>query len=423
MAAEVTKLPSGLTIATDTMPDLESAAIGVWVSAGARYEEPHHLGVSHFLEHMAFKGTKKRSALEIVEAIEGVGGYLNAYTSREQTAYYARILKGDLALAIDVLSDILINSTFDANEIERERGVIIQEIGQCADSPEEYIFDILQEVAYPDQPMGRPILGTAQTVGQMSRSQLRDYIGQHYGPSSLWLVGSGAIGHEEMCALGETAFAKLPAQPSREAPAPGVWGGEFVSEHRPLEQAHIAMAFPGVSVHDENLYVAQIFSEILGGSMSSRLFQEVREKRGLCYSVYSYNVAQEDCGLFSIYTGTGEESLSELMPVLAGEIEKLTKSVTDDEIARAQAQAKAGILMSLENPLSRCEWIAKHLPRYGRVQTASELVEKIEAVRTDDLKAFAAGLMETKKPALAALGQIEGLESYDQFAARFGGAS
>lgn len=421
MSVEVTKLDSGLTIATDSMSHLESAAIGVWASVGARDEDPSVLGISHFLEHMAFKGTTSRSALEIVEQIEQVGGYLNAYTAREQTAYYARILKGDLPLAIDILADILTHSTFAESELERERGVITQEIGQCADNPEDLIFDHLQLAAYPDQPMGRPILGTLDTVNAMSREHLQAHVASFYHPGSLWLVGAGGIAHEDVVRLGEQAFADLPQAGQSPTAAPGNWVGGAKVDTRELEQAHITMGFPGVSVHDDDFYTAQVFSEILGGSMSSRLFQEVREKRGLCYSIYSFKASYADCGMFGIYAGTGGESVGELIPVIAGEIEKLTASVTDAEIGRSRAQAKAGVLMSLESPHSRCEWMAKHLPRYGRVLTADELVAKVEAVDSAAIRRYATKLMETKHPALAALGPTQQLESYDKVAARFGG--
>ncbi|TNE59549.1 MAG: insulinase family protein [Alphaproteobacteria bacterium] len=419
MAVRVTRLANGLTVATDAMPGLQTAALGVWVQAGARCEELHHLGVSHFLEHMAFKGTSSRSAREVVECIENVGGYLNAYTSREQTAYYARVLKDDIPLAVDVLSDILQNATLEENEIERERSVITQEIGQCIDSPEEYVFDALQEAAFPDQPMGRPILGTVETVSNMTRSHLTDYIANHYGPSTMYLVASGAVDHETICEWAEKSFSGLSDVRSGTNPLPGQWQGQSFLENRNLEQAHLSIGLPGVSVHDPDFFTAQIFSEILGGSMSSRLFQEVREKRGLCYSIYSYNTSYEDCGLFSLYAGTGGESLEEIVPVMVGELEGMAIEIHPEEVQRARAQAKAGILMGLENPQSRCEWMAKHLPRFGRVQSAEEMVAQIEAVDVANLKAFATRLMETNAPALAAIGPIERLESYDQFAARF----
>ncbi|TNE41237.1 MAG: insulinase family protein [Alphaproteobacteria bacterium] len=422
MPVSVSKLANGLTVATDPMPGLQTAALGVWVQAGARCEAPHHLGVSHFLEHMAFKGTTTRSAREVVECIENVGGYLNAYTSREQTAYYARVLKDDLPLAVDVLSDILQNATFEEQEIARERSVITQEIGQCIDSPEEYIFDVLQESAFPDQPMGRPILGTVETVGNMTRAHLTDYIADRYGPSTMYLMGAGAVDHAALCEWGEVSFSKLTEPRQTAAPQAAKWQGQPFLETRPLEQAHLCVGLPGASVHDADFFTAQIFSEILGGSMSSRLFQEVREKRGLCYSIYTYNTSYEDCGLFSIYAGTGGESLVEIVPVIVGEIEKMTNEIGHEELARACAQGKAGILMGLENPQSRCEWMAKHLPRFGRVQSADELVAQIEAVTIDDLKGFATRLMETERPVLTAIGPIETLESYSQFAARFGSA-
>ncbi len=421
MKPRISQLSNGMTVATDLMPHLETAAIGVWVSVGARHEDISVHGVSHFLEHMAFKGTKERSALQIVEEIEQVGGYLNAYTSREQTAYYARILKADRTLALDILSDILLNSTFEEAEMERERGVIVQEIGQYADNPEDVIFEHFQATAFPEQAMGRPILGTIDSVRGMSSDNLRQYVNKHYGANEMWLVAAGAIDHDRLVEEAEAAFADLNPITDRYQPEKAAWGGGSHVVKKDLEQAHVMLGLPGVSVHDDDFYTAQVVSEILGGSMSSRLFQEVREKRGLCYSIYTFKSAFDDSGLFGIYAGTGGESVAELVPVIIGEIEKLSDSVDDAEIARAQAQAKAGILMGLESAHSRCEWIARHLPRYGRVKPASELVESIEAVDANAVKAFASRLMESKSPVLAGLGPIDGLESYHHFAARFAG--
>ncbi len=419
MSIKITKLESGLTVATDPMPHLETAAVGVWASVGARFETEENLGISHFLEHMAFKGTERRTSRQIVEGIESVGGYLNAYTSREQTAYYARVLKDDVPLAIDTLSDILTHSTFEPEETERERSVILQEIGQCADNPEDLIFDHLQETAYPNQPIGRPILGTIESVGAMKRDQLFAHMAEHYDASSLFLVASGAVNHEAIVDAAQSGFSDLPTTKNNVSPIPAQYEGGSQYHERSFEQAHVTLGFPGVSVLHDDLFVAQVFSEIFGGSMSSRLFQEVREKRGLCYSIYSFNAAYADDGLFGIYAGTSESSLNELIRVTIGEIEKLTTDVRDDEIARAVAQAKAGILMGLESPHARCEWIAKHLPRYGRVLTPDELVTQIESVDAGRIKRFAERIMETKKPTIAALGAISDLESYDHFAAQF----
>lgn len=421
MAIEISTLENGLTIATDSMPHLETATVGVWVNAGGRYERPEVLGVSHFLEHMAFKGTTSRTAVQIVDEIESVGGYLNAYTSREQTGYYTRCLKGDVALSIDLLSDILLRSTFLTEELERERGVIVQEIGQCADNPEDLIFDLLQDQAYPDQPLGRPILGTVETVNAMTSDALRAHVKEHYGADSMMVIATGAVDHAALVSLARQAFADLKARPARVLAEEGRYQGGTTLVSRDLEQAHVALAFPGLAATDEDIFTAQVYSEILGGGMSSRLFQEVREKRGLCYSVYSFHMAWADTGLFGIYAGTSAEDVDELLTVISGEMGRMAEGVEEAEHARALAQAKASVLMSLESAYSRAEWIAKHLPRFGRVLSPEEIVKRFESVDTVRLKAFGARLMETKNPSLAVLGPTTGLETAHSLAARFGG--
>lgn len=421
MAIEISKLKNGLTVATDPMGHLETAAVGVWVSAGGRYETEEVLGVSHFLEHMAFKGTTTRSALQIAEEIESVGGYLSAWTSREQTGYFVRCLKGDVPLAIDLLGDILMRSTFETEELERERGVILQEIGQCADNPEDLIYDLLQDAAFPDQPLGRPILGTNDTVNSIDQSMLRNHIKHFYGSDSMWVVGAGAVDHGALVALCEAAFDGLDLLNEPAKPQNGQYHGGARVEERDFEQVHITLGFPGVSATDEDFYVAQVYSEILGGGMSSRLFQEVREKRGLCYSVYSFHTGYNDTGLFSVYAATSASDANELVSVITGEMERLAGHVEEKELARSLAQVKAGVLMSLESAYSRAEWTARHLPRFGRVLSPDELVKRFESVDAVQLMRFGTKLMETRRPAFAALGPVAGLDSYDTIAARFGG--
>jgi predicted Zn-dependent peptidase len=421
MTIEITKLKNGLTVATDKMDHLQTATVGVWVSAGGRYESKDVLGVSHYLEHMAFKGTTNRTAVQIVEEIEEVGGYLNAYTSREQTCYYTRCLKADVGLSLDILSDILLRSTFDPEEMERERGVIIQEIGQGFDNPEDLIYDLFQEAAYPDQPLGRPILGTVDTVTAMTREALQNHMSLFYGTDAMLVIGSGAVEHDELVKMAQEAFGDL--KPRRESftPSKGVYAGGPNLIERDLEQVHVVLGMPGLSVFDEDFYAASVYSEILGGGMSSRLFQEVREKRGLCYSVYSFHSAYSDTGTFGIYAGTSPDDANELLAVISGEMERLATHVEEKELARSLAQAKSSVLMSLESAYSRAEWVAKHLPRFGRVMSPEELVKKFESVDAIQLKRFGSKLMETKKPTLAVLGPIPRLESYDHIAARFGG--
>jgi predicted Zn-dependent peptidase len=418
MSPQITKLKNGLTVVTDPMPHLETAAVGVWVNAGARHETEPTNGIAHMLEHMAFKGTTRRNARQIAEEIERVGGYINAYTAREQTAYYARVLKNDVALAVDILADILQDSVFDAEELAREQGVVIQEIGQAEDTPDDIIFDHLQATAFPDQPLGRPILGTAKHVQSFTRDILRTHIATHYFASSMAFISAGAVQHEKMVALAEGAFSGLKSG-DEIAPASGSYGG---GEHRTgqqLEQAHIAFAFKGLSSTDDDVFAAQVYSTVLGGGMSSRLFQEAREKRGLCYTISTFGSSYRDTGLFGVYAGTSNEDLPELMSVVAGEMRSIAEKAGEDETARARAQIKAGMLMGLEQASSRCEQIAAHLFTYRRLLSTEELIARIDAVDTKAVSRVATNVLMNSKLSLAAMGPVGKLGTYDRVAQRF----
>ena len=305
-AIRVTRLPSGLTVVTETMDRVETVSFGAYIATGTRNETEAENGASHFLEHMAFKGTERRTAAEIAEAIENVGGHINAYTAREQTAYYVKLLKEDLALGADIIGDILTHSTFAPDELERERGVILQEIGQANDTPDDIIFDRFQETAFPGQPMGRPVLGTEAGIRGMERGQLTGYMRRHYAAGNVVVAGAGALQHDTVVELARKHFADLPSEmPSRFVPG-AYAGGEF-REARELDQVHIVLGFPSVAYADPDYYPALLLSTLLGGGMSSRLFQEIREKRGLVYSIYSFAAPFIDGGLFGIYAGTGEK--------------------------------------------------------------------------------------------------------------------
>ncbi len=375
-------------------------------------------GVSHMLEHMAFKGTERRDARDIAEQIEAVGGYLNAYTSREQTAYFARVMKEDVPLAIDILADILQHSVFDESELARERDVVIQEIGQINDTPDDVIFDRLQEVAYPDQAMGRSILGTPDVVRGFRREVLAGYMADHYRGATMVLAAAGRVDHDAVVALAEEAFGSMPAGAPVSGEPAGYAGGPTLEE-RPLEQVHVVLAFEGVSFTDPDYYPTQVLSTVLGGGMSSRLFQEVRERRGLAYSVYSFASSYLDGGLFGVYAGTGEAEIADLVPVICEEISKVGHAVGEEELARARAQIKAGILMSLESSSSRCEQIGRQMLIYGRTLPVAELIAEIDGVDSDAVSRAAKRLAGSAAPSVAAIGPIAHLESYGDIAARF----
>ncbi|MFN4058476.1 MAG: M16 family metallopeptidase [Roseinatronobacter sp.] len=406
MSVQVTTLPNGFRIVTEPMPGLESAAIGLWIEAGARHEAEHQNGIAHFLEHMAFKGTARRSALQIAEEIEDVGGYINAYTSREMTAFYARVLRADVALALDVLADIVLNPAFDAREIEVERGVILQEIGQALDTPDDVIFDWLQEAAYPAQPIGRSILGPSEAVAGFDAPDLRRFVAAHYGPGQMILASSGAVDHDMLVRLAEPLFGHLTPKPVLVTEPARFLSGER-RELRDLEQAHFALALEAPDYRAPDFYASQIFSGALGGGMSSRLFQRLREDRGLCYSVFAQSGAYADTGMITIYAGTGAEELGELAHLTMDELKRAAEDMTEAEVARARAQMKAGLLMGLESPSSRAERLAKLISIWDRVPDLSETIARIEDVTRADVLAHGQKLVNDRKMALALYGPIQ----------------
>lgn len=408
---QLTRLPSGLIVVTERMERVETVSFGAYVSTGTRDETAEENGVSHFLEHMAFKGTERRSALQIAEEIENVGGHINAYTAREQTAYYVKLLKENLDLGIDIIGDILTHSTFDPTEIERERGVILQEIGQANDTPDDVVFDHFQATAYPNQPMGRPTLGTEDLIRTMSRETLMRYMSAHYTTGNMVVAAAGNLHHDDVVRQVERHFADLGTTPLIPG-TPSIYGGGEFRQEKDLDQAHVVLGFPSVGYNDPDYYAALMLSLLLGGGMSSRLFQEIREKRGLVYSVYSFNAPFLDGGVFGIYAGTGEKECAELVPVTLEELKKVQKSVGKDELARACAQLKASLLMSLESTGSRCEQIARQLQLFGRLIPVAETVARVEAVTTDDIRRVATRIF-TQKPTLAALGPVKHVLSLD----------
>ncbi|ARO13923.1 hypothetical protein BVG79_00571 [Ketogulonicigenium robustum] len=396
MTVQIHTLSNGFRIATEVMPGLQSATIGIWVNAGGRHEAEAENGIAHFLEHMAFKGTKTRSALQIAEAIEDVGGYINAYTSRETTAYYARVLSGDVPLAMDIVSDILLNPTFDLNEIEVERGVILQEIGQAFDTPDDIIFDWLQEVCYQDQAIGRSILGPAERVSSFQQDDLRRFVNAHYTPDQMILCAAGGVDHDQIVRQAETLFGHMTKRGSLSGIEPARFTIGERREIRALEQVHFALAIEGPGVRDSDIYTAQLWSSALGGGMSSRLFQEIREKRGLCYTIFAQTGASEDTGATTIYAGTSAEQIADLSRLTMVELGRAASDLSQAELDRARAQMKAGLLMGQESSSNRAERLARMLALWGRVPDLSEAVAKIDAVTLPQLRGFAANMADAR---------------------------
>jgi predicted Zn-dependent peptidase len=415
--AKLTTLDNGLSILTDTMPHLESASLGVWVKAGSRSESPQEHGISHLLEHMAFKGTKTRTARQIAEEIETVGGEVNAATSIEHTGYFARILKDDVELAADILSDILQNALFDEQELAREQHVIMQEIGASKDAPDDHVFDLFQEAAYPDQPIGRTILGTAESVRSFNPGSIRDFMARNYVGDHMVIAAAGNVDHDKLVDIAAERFGGLKSNGAIDPPDAHYVGGENRIE-RDHEQAHVVLGFEGRAYNTDGFYAAQILSSILGGGMSSRLFQEVRESRGLCYSVFAFHWAFADSGIFGVAAATGESELDELVPVILGELQRASQDITEEEVIRVRNQIRAGLLMSLESPSSRAGQLARQKILWGRPIALAETVERINRITADRVKEVARQIFSTDRPALAGIGPVKNLPDYDSIVRR-----
>ena len=413
---EITRLDNGLRIVTDTVPHVDSVAIGAWFSVGARDEDPSENGIAHMIEHMMFKGTPSRSARKIAEEVENVGGNMNAYTSREVTAYFMHLLKEDMTLAVDVLGDILQNSLFDETELERERNVILQEIGMVQDTPDDLVFDNYQESAFPGQSVGAPILGRPEIISNISRDTLQQYISDRYSPQHTVISAAGNISHNDLVDKVKQTFDHQ--QPGKDMPRlTADYKGGLHRVDKDLEQSHVILGFEGVPKTSESYYPMTILSTLLGGGMSSRLFQEIREKRGLVYSIYSFHLGLFDDGLFGIYAGTGPEKLPELIPVVCDEFLNVTHSVSEEELNRAKSQMKADLLLDRESMLSRANQQAKYLINFDKAFDVERTVRKIDAVTINDVQDMARRMLNSS-PTVAAIGPLQGLEDYDSIKSR-----
>ncbi len=420
MSVEITTLPSGLRVVTDRMAHLETASLGVWVGAGSRHEGAHEHGLSHLLEHMAFKGTRRRSARAIAEEIESAGGDLNAATSTEHTAYYAHVLAEDAPLALDILADILTESTFDATELEREKGVILQEIGAVEDTPDDLVFDIFNASAFPDQPIGRPILGTPAQVAGFDREAIGAYLGAHYLSGSIVIGAAGAVEHDHIRDEAEKRFVGLSPDSVEAERAPARYLGGDIRLKRRLEQAHVVVGFEGLPYGHEDFYALQVFANAVGGGMSSRLFQEVRETRGLAYSIHTFHWGYSDVGLFGFYAATGRKDVAELMPVALDCLGDAARTLSESEMRRAKAQMKVSLLAALESPAARAEQIARQLMAFDRVLTREELVARIDKLDLADIRAAGARALGSA-PTVAAIGPVAKVIGPDRIAERLRG--
>ncbi len=418
MTIQETRLANGLRVLTDPMSHVETVSLGAWVDVGTRHERLSEHGISHLMEHMAFKGTQRRSARLIAEEIENVGGYLNAATSREQTCFYAKVLKADTALAVDVIADIVQHSVFDPEELEREKAVVIQEIAQAEDTPDDIVFDYFQATAYPEQPLGRAILGTPTSVAATTRETLQGFLATRYTAEAMVVAAAGAIDHQAFVRLVEDHFTALPSGVSP-PPIQAVYQGGYHCEARDLEQAQVLLGFDGVAYEHPHHYAHHVLATLLGGGMSSRLFQEVREKRGLAYSVYSYASSYSDGGLFTVYAGAAGEQVAALIPVLCDEITGVLKGVSQAELSRARAQLQASILMGLESTSSRLDQLGRQTLSLGRVIGTEEMVAGIMAVDTK-MVIDAAATMLALPPTVTLLGDVGKPPGYEAIRAMLG---
>ncbi|MGE3830394.1 MAG: M16 family metallopeptidase [Parvibaculaceae bacterium] len=418
MTVRISRLSNGLHVVTHHMPHLETVALGIWVKAGSRDEDPAENGIAHFLEHMAFKGTKRRSAQAIAEEIESAGGEINASTGMETTTYYARVLKNDWPHALDILADILTESLFDAEELERERHVILQEIAAAGDQPDDLVFDLAQSAAFGNHPLGRPILGTHELIANVSRDEILAWRQRNYWASRMVVAAAGNIDHDALHAEAEKLLGGIDA-----GAHPGRGRPDFVSQmelaQKPLDQTHVVVSFAAPGYRNPEIYRLQVLSSLLGGGMSSRLFQEVREKRGLCYSVFSFASAYEDVGQFGVYAATSPEDTPELIDVTADVMMSVARIVNEAEVQRAKAQLKASLVMSLESATGRADQIARQFLAFGEVPKMETLVAKIDAVTDTDVARLAGRLFKGQSPALSAVGQLSTLASYEKIKAQF----
>ena len=390
---QITRLPSGLVVVSDFMPDAASVSLGLWFGVGTRHEAAPENGLSHLLEHMFFKGTRSRDARTLNQTIEAVGGSLNAYTAREQTAYQARVLPEDVPLALELLADILLNSRFDTDDLSREKDVISAEIGEAFDAPDDWVFDLFQMTAWPDQPLGRPVLGSIPSLRSLGRQSLLDYIAIHYRAGRCVLSAAGAIAHDELVVQAERLFATL-ADGAGPTAVPALYRGGTRLESREIEQQHLCYGLRGVGFTHPLFYAQTLFATALGGGTSSRLYHEIREERGLAYSVSSFAMPFADDGLLATYMATDPERADEAVSAMLAQIDSLCTNPGQSELNRARALTRAGLLMSLESTESRAERMATQWLTHGRLISIDETLAAVQNVTLGEMAAYAAWLRQ-----------------------------
>ena len=406
-----TVLDNGIRILSREMPDTRSVSLGIWVENGSRHESRQQNGISHFLEHLYFKGTERRNATQIAEEMDSVGGVLNAFTAKEYTCYYVKVLDENLPLAVDLLADIFLHSVFDPEEIERERTVILQEISQSEDTPDDYVHDLFSLDFFPDHPLGRPICGDAATVGKMHREDFLNFVRERYLPGRVIVAAAGHLSHEYLAKemgqrLGGIPNSKLNIQNSKLI-SPKLRSGVF-QHAKPLEQAHLCFGVAAIHQSHPKRYAAYVLNTILGGGMSSRLFQEIREKRGRAYSVYSFLSSYRDVGYLGIYAGTSLEWAEEVVELILREMKRMgAGEIRDQEIERTKNQLVGNMILGLESSDSWMSHIAKDEIYFGKAISLEDIIQGVRSVSRDDVVDLAASILRPDAVALTLLGDVE----------------
>lgn len=399
-------LPNGVRIVAEEIPFAHSAVIGIWIKSGSRYEDDANRGVSHFIEHLLFKGTSSRTAKQIAEELEALGGTLNAFTSKEYTCFYAKVLANHLPIAIDLLSDMFFNSNFAEEDIDKERNVVLEEIKMYEDTPDEYIHDLFVSNIWQKHPLGYPVLGTANSIGSMDKKTIKDYYHRRYTPTNTVIAIAGRIDYQEIFSQLEKVF--------------GCWDAAEIAQHRLIppvaqnkdmfylketEQVHLCIGVPSIAQEDERIYAMTILNNAIGGGLSSRLFQTIREERGLVYSIFSYNASYIDAGLFSIYAGTGPLTAEEVLNLIFQELKKIQREgITKDEMLRIQTQVKGNILLSMESVSNRMSRLGKSEISFDRVIKGEEIVDKVFKVTLPEIHLLAEELFKWENFSLTSLG-------------------
>ena len=410
-------LNNGVRILTEEIPHVRSISLGLWVRSGSRDEDEATSGISHFIEHMMFKGTEKRTARQIGEALEAVGGQLNAFTTKEYTCYYARVLDEHLDLAIDVLSDMFFNSRFNPNDIDTERRVVLEEISMYEDSPDELIHDLFARTVWAGHPLGRPILGSIKTVQSITRETLLEHLNYHYSPNRLVIAAAGRVTHDSLVEKLQPLFESwnppnlTPVNQKAPRPQAGL-----VNQKKDTEQVHLCLGVPGLRQDDKRLYTLHVLNNVLGGGVSSRLFQEIREQRGLAYSVFSYHSAYRDSGLLGIYAGTSPANVEQVLDLLIREISQIrSQGIKLDELQRTKDQIKGSVYLSLESVSNRMTRLGKTELCLDRVIDPDEVIEKVDAIQQEDVLALAAEIFKPENFAAVTIGPEDQLISSSRF--------